>query len=70
MNVRWFNASSPFFGKTMFGKYVFVRLWNLFNRRTKDGEHFWGIGVLQVGNRHLAYIGHGGTSFLFMGKTE
>jgi hypothetical protein len=54
-NVRWFNLSDPW----VLGKYrkPSIRLWNCFNRHTRDGDHFWGIGVLQMGARHLLYMG-------------
>lgn len=49
----WFNAS-PRFVKV---RGVNVRLWNLFNRNFVEG-HWWGVGVLQIGSRHLFYVGH------------
>lgn len=52
MDLKWFNASVQFrIGKTP------IKPYNLFNRRSSDG-HFWGIGLLQIGARHLAYIGY------------
>jgi hypothetical protein len=67
--IKWFNFSSPYFSKTIYGKYLFIRLWNFFNRVSKDG-HFWGIGLLQIGNRHLIYVGHSGISLFFIGESK
>lgn len=55
---KWFNVSGPKWlvpayrqaGRTLF------RPWNLHHRRNGD-YHQWGIGVLQYGSRHLAYVG-------------
>jgi hypothetical protein len=51
MSLRWFNASAPMWrhGGRM------VRLWTLFNRRSTEG-HWWGLGLVQVGNRHLVLV--------------
>ena len=62
VNMNWFNWSSPWIGN--------VRLWNLFNRQCKGEEHYWGIGIMQIGNRHLLYIGDRGFLVLFIGKTD
>lgn len=59
--MRWYNWSAPTWRR--------FRLWNLFNRRCENGEHYWGVGVLQFRNRHLAYVGHSGASLLFLGRT-
>lgn len=64
IDLSWFNWGSPWIRI----KGLNMRLWNLFNRRSVDG-HFWGVGLGQVGNRHLFYIGHSGKSILFCGKT-
>lgn len=60
----WFNASAPFLrlGRRR------VRLWNLFHRRT-DWERHWGVGLLQIGQRHLLFVGHCGVRALFLGET-
>ncbi|HXI15062.1 MAG TPA: hypothetical protein VNM48_01735, partial [Chloroflexota bacterium] len=52
-SLRWFNLSSPLIriGRRR------IRLWNLFNRCALEA-HWWGFGVLQIGNRHLLYAGH------------
>lgn len=62
----WFNLGGPCFkvGTRL------VWLWNAFNRHTADGDHWWGVGLLQIGNRHLLYVGHNGVSVLFVGVTE
>lgn len=64
---RWFNVSGPCFKIGRRARLVW--LWNAFNRHTADGAHWWGIGVLQVGNRHLFYVGHNGVSIAFIGRT-
>lgn len=63
---RWFNIGGPRI--TIAGHSV--RLWNCFNRHTNDGEHWWGVGVIQVGRRHLFCLAHSGKSIFFLGKTE
>jgi hypothetical protein len=73
---RWFHLSSPMWiwwwprwlpalpnGR----KQATLRLWNLFNRVTADKQHWWGIGVLQLGRLHLIYIGDAGCRVLFLG---
>jgi hypothetical protein len=60
---RWFNLSAPWFHRGG----LWVRLWNVFRRCSTDG-HYWGIGILQVGQRHLLYIGHSGAMLGFMGR--
>lgn len=64
--LRWFNVGAPLIrvgGRT-------VRLWNLFNRHTNEGDHWWGVGLLQVNRRHLFFVGHCGISVLFAGQTQ
>lgn len=72
----WFNVSAPMWIVGWFrGHQVTLRLWNLFNRVSSEG-HSWGVGLLQVGRRHLFYIGKRG--FIgrvrvlcgFIGRTE
>jgi hypothetical protein len=63
----WFNLGGPC---VKVGKRpIFVWLWNAFNRVT-DADHWWGVGVMQIGRRHLCYIGHNGISIAFIGKTR
>jgi hypothetical protein len=64
MNRHWFNISTPH----LVVRGVFLKLFNCFNRRSTDG-HFWGLGFLQVGHRHLFYVGHSGVSIGFLGTT-
>jgi hypothetical protein len=64
MTLSWFNISAP--PTRPFG--VFVRAFNAFNRRCADGDHYWGFGLLQIGHRHLFYVGHSGVSVLFVGR--
>jgi hypothetical protein len=63
MNLQWFNASPEFI---KIWKHNF-KLFNLFNHRAKCG-HYWGVGIIQVGQRHLFYIGDSGLSILFLRK--
>lgn len=67
---RWFsfstNAHLRYFGK----KHLYFKLFNFFNRHTADGDHWWGLGFLQLNKRHLFYVGHSGVSVLFIGKTK
>jgi hypothetical protein len=67
---RWFNISGPCFKIAYRRRVNFIHLWTLFNRHTADGDHWWGVGVLQIGNYHLFYIGHGGISVAFIGRTD
>lgn len=78
VDFRWFNASAPhWLVRRPRHRYMTVRLWNLFNRHGQS-FHWWGIGLLQVADRHLFYIGRtqaydGSTcwavSVLFIGRT-
>lgn len=68
MSLQWFNASAP---RLRVGRTI-IRLWNLFNRVVLDKndqpyQHWWGFGLLQVGTRHLFYVGSGGIRVLFLG---
>ena len=64
VDLKWFNAN-PNLNRTKKGTYW--SLFNLFNRVSNQG-HFWGFGVLQIGSRHLFFIGSEGVSILFIGK--
>lgn len=67
----WFNVSGPYaVVRLPRQRAIYVCAWNLFNRRTADGEHYWGIGLMQIGHRHLCYIGHSGWSLCFIGCSE
>lgn len=71
VDLTWFNASLATFN--VFGSNV--KLYNLFNRQDierGDGsiEHHWGIGLLQIGGRHLLYVGSIGCTVLFAHKTN
>lgn len=50
--MNWFNLA---ISARIFGRRILP--WNAFNRRSAEG-HFWGLGILQIGRRHLAYVGH------------
>lgn len=65
IDLRWYNAGAPWLRVP--GTKFSLRLWNLFNRRSTDG-HFWGVGIVQVGSRHLLYVGHSGVSVAFVGQ--
>ena len=71
MDTNWFNWSAPEIPirHRKRGIIAYVWLWNLFNRISTDG-HFWGVGVLQIQNRHLLYIGYNGISICFIGRTS
>lgn len=51
MSLHWFNASAP----TISVKGRIVRPWTLFKRRSSAGR-WWGLGLLQIGTRHLLLI--------------
>ncbi len=62
MSRDWFNLSAPWCRPGG----LWVRLWNVFNRRSTEG-HYWGFGLLQIQQRHLLYLGHSGAMLLFLG---
>ena len=56
-NARWFNVGAPTWRPTLPGRgRQTVKLWNLWRRYSADGR-WWGVGLLQVGRRHLLYVG-------------
>jgi hypothetical protein len=67
VDLTWFNAG---FGRfKVLGKNC--KLFNCFNRVNADdeGDHWWGIGIGQIGHRHLFYVGHSGISIFWFGTT-
>ncbi len=64
MDLNWFNGSPPWLS---IGR-LRIRLWNIHHRRAVEG-HWWGVGLLQIGNRHLCYVGDAGIYLLFLGRT-
>lgn len=68
---RWFNLSGPTFIIRRYpARPIFIWPWGCFNRHAADGDHWWGVGIVQIGNRHLFYVGHSGVSIFFIGRTE
>ena len=65
-NRNWFNLGFDFI--KIFGKNF--KFYNLFNNITKCGEHFWGFGLIQLGQRHLFYIGDAGLKLFFINKNH
>jgi len=65
VSPSWFNLSAPPF--RVAGRRI--RLWIIFNRVPRASTHWWGIGLLQIGNRHLLYVGDQGVRVLFIGRT-
>lgn len=56
-NRRWFNVSAPMWRLPIPGnERRTVRLWNAWRRLSNDGR-WWGVGLLQIGRRHLLYVG-------------
>ena len=71
---RWFNLSAPLWmifppSRLRAPRPLVVCLWNVFNRHYIDGAHYWGFGLLQVGNRHLFAVMFSSVSILFIGRT-
>lgn len=66
----WFNLGGPTFmiKRTSHSRPIFVWFWNAFNRVTTEG-HYWGFGILQIGNRHLFFVGNTGIRAFFLGRT-
>jgi hypothetical protein len=65
---RWFNLSAPLWIIHFRRIALAFCLWTLFNRRCADGDHYWGVGLLQIDHRHLFCIAHSGISILFIGR--
>lgn len=68
----WFNLSAPWLRFGRRGGPLArpgIRLWNLFNRVTNTGDHFWGIGLLQINSRHLLFVGDDGVRVVFLGRS-
>ena len=68
--TTWFNWSSPMWLLPCREPWVrlpfrTVRLWNLFNRRSTEG-HWWGVGLLQLGQQHLFLACDHGVCVLFV----
>lgn len=69
-SFRWCNVGGPVIWCTCSNlKRIRIKLWNAFNRETLD-DHYWGYGLLQIGSRHLFFVGHSGVSILFIGETK
>ena len=66
MTLHWFNITIG--DGNILGRRV--TLFEAFNRVCADGDHYWGIGVLQLGQRWLFYVGYNSVSILFIGKSE
>ena len=54
LDLQWFNISAPMW-RLPRGSHL--RFWNAFNRHSTGG-HWWGLGLLQLGRRHLFYVGN------------
>jgi hypothetical protein len=69
MNLHWYNISAPLWTiRLPRRRHLHICLWNLFNRRCADGDHYWGVGLLQIGHRHLFAVMFSGVSILFIGR--
>lgn len=66
INLHWLNITIG--GWHILG--IRVTLFEVFNRVCADGDHYWGIGILQFGQRWLFYVGYNGVSILFIGKSK
>lgn len=69
--LTWFNVSAPHWlmppvparlipdrlRPVLYGRRFSVVLWNLFRRHAAGGEEWSSAGLLQIGRRHLAYVG-------------
>lgn len=66
IGIRWFNIGPPLV--RVFG--VYVKPFNAFNRhfdpQHADPPHQWGFGLLQIGHRHLVFVGHDSAYLLFV----
>jgi hypothetical protein len=71
--IHWYNISAPLWTISLPSRkpvkpLLHICLWNLFNRRCADGSHYWGVGLLQIGDRHLFAVMFSGVSILFIGR--
>lgn len=65
-NINWFNVT---IGESwVSGRRV--TLFEAFNHVCADGDYYWGIGILQFGQRWLFYIGYDSVSILFIGRSK
>ena len=70
MTFRWFNLSPH----GILWRGYLIKPWNAFNRwfdphwatQMNEPAHQWGFGLLQIGRRHLIYIGHDSAYLLFV----
>ena len=58
---HWFNLGSSFI--KLGGENI--KLWNFFNRLSTQ-DTWWGVGLLQIGTRHLLFAGHSGVCVGFV----
>jgi hypothetical protein len=61
-----FDLNKGFKGKVLGKNYKWFNAMNL----NLSSGHFWGFGLLQIGRRHLFFIGNVGISILFIGETH
>lgn len=62
ISLNWFNLSAP----GIVWRCRLIKPWNAFHhvydrewaRRAEEPARQWGFGLLQVGRRHLLYVGH------------
>jgi hypothetical protein len=59
-DLDWFNVGSRVHKISGFN----IWLWNCFRRKNEDFDN-WGFGFIQIGDRHLFYIGWDRISVLF-----
>lgn len=70
MDWQWFNISAHMRTVQLAGRRVHWVPYNIFNRQQdpdwlgKPRGHVWGAGLLQVGTRHLLYLGSMGLCVL------
>ncbi len=65
IDLDWFNLNPSFNGK-MFGKNF--KWFNAFRRRIEGHGLVYGFGLIQIGGKHLFYVGKNGLFILFIGK--
>ena len=72
-NRNWFGLGGPRKVAKVRGRWVFVKAWNCCRRVMEDGT-VQGVGIVQVGSRHLLYLGSAygrlQWSVCFIGETE
>jgi len=64
--ATWFSLSAPCFQLTATHWHFLFIPWELFNKQCADGDHFWGLVLLNINGRALVSVTHDGARALFL----